>query len=314
MGLPTGLATTMTMMDRLQLLAYRLYFAFKTSATKGVLRRYPRAVRGLDRIKGLVRRHLFPKQVWVRIQAGLSQGMWMQVCLPSDASLWRGEHDAAVQNAISALVRSGAVVYDVGAHVGIMSLGAARLVGDLGRVVAFDGDPENVERLRANAAKNGLEGRLRVVNAAVWSRSTGDGIPFRRGRVGRSHGGVEADGHRPVLGDGEIVSVPAITLDDFIAAGGPPPQLIKIDVEGGEYEVLRGGARLFTTQRPFIIVEVHHQQAAELIVAWLDQHQYCRNWDIPEEKFPRVLFAWPSDQDGEARMQARLIKPGSRGG
>jgi FkbM family methyltransferase len=306
----------MTTKDRLQLLVYRLYFALKTSATEGVLRRYAHAVRGLDQAKELARRHhLFPKtQVWVRIQAGLSQGMWMQICLPGEGSLWRGEHEPEVQNAIRAALRPGRVFYDIGAHVGIMTLGAARLVGAMGRVFAFDGDPENVERLRANSAKNGLEGRLGVINAAVWSRSASGGIPFRRGRVARSQGGVEADGNRPVLGDGEIVSVPAITLDDFIATGEPPPQLAKIDVEGGEYEVLRGGARLFTAQRPFIIVEVHHRQAAEMIEAWLDQYQYCGNWEIPEEKFPRRLCAWPSEQDGESWMRARSIRPESKGG
>lgn len=305
----------MTIRDHLRLLVYRLYCALKMSTTMGVLSRYPRAVRGLDRAKQLGRRHLFHKaQVWVRIQAGVSQGMWIQVCLPGEGSLWRGEHEPEVQNAIRAALRPGAVFYDIGAHFGLMTLGAARVVGGRGRVVAFEGDPENVERLRANTAKNELEACVRVVHAAVWSRSARHGIPFRRGRIASSHGGVEADGNHPLLGDGEIVFVPATTLDDFIATGESPPQMVKIDVEGGEYEVLRGGVRLFTTRRPFIIVEVHHQPTAELIKAWLDQQQYSANWDIPPERFPRRLYAWPLEQNGEAWMQARLSKRGFSGG
>lgn len=185
-----------------------------------------------------------------------------------------------------------------------MTLGAARLVGDLGRVIAFDGDPENIERLLVNSERNRFQGRIRVVHGVVWSRTAPDGISFRRGTA-RSHGGVEADGNRPVLGTGERITVPAITLDDFIAAGAPSPQLIKIDVEGGEYQVLRGGDRLFALQRPFIIVEVHHQQAADLITDWLGQYRYCANWEIPVESFPRRLFAWPAEQDGAARIPAR---------
>jgi FkbM family methyltransferase len=183
-----------------------------------------------------------------------------------------------------------------------MALGAAQLVGDLGHVVAFDGDPENVERLRIHCARNGLQSRLRVVHAVVWSRSASEGIAFRRGTTAKSQGGVEADGTRPVLATGEIIAVPAITLDDFVAAVGPPPQLIKVDVEGGEYEVLRGGAKLFATQRPLIIAEVHHQQAAEQISAWLGAYQYRAHWNIPGEKFPRRLFAWPTEKDGKAWM------------
>ncbi len=67
---------------------------------------------------------------------------------------------------------------------------------------------------------------------------------FAGAEPSRSQGGVEADGNRPVLGSGKVINVPAITLDDFVAAGEPPPQLLKIDVEGGEYEVLLGANTL----------------------------------------------------------------------
>ena len=184
------------------------------------MRRWPLIERGLDRLKRLIyRRFLRKRQVWLQIQSGLSQGMWMQLRLPAEALIWRGEHDREVQNAVLAVVRPGAVVYDIGAHVGAMTLGAALLAGDSGRVVAFDGDPENIARLRDHGVRNGLGDRLRVVHAAVWSRTAMDGICFRRGATVRSQGGVEADGNRPVLGSGQVINVPAVRLDDFVAAG-----------------------------------------------------------------------------------------------
>jgi FkbM family methyltransferase len=279
-------------------LFYRLYFVLKNSGVEGLLRRWHLAGRGLDQLKRLMQR-----QLWVQVQTGLSQGMWMHLRLPSEGSYWRGTHEPDVQNAISVAVRRGTVIYDIGAHLGSIALGTARLVGDLGRVVAFDGDPENVLRLRDNSSRNGLEGRLQVVHAVVWSCTRSDGISFRRGRTARSQGGVEANGNCPVLGSGEVINVPAVTLDDFVAAGGPLPQLVKIDVEGGEYQVLRGGASLFASQRPLIIAEVHHQHAAEQISAWLDEYQYCSQWNRPQEGFPRRLFAWPTEYDGAAWMQ-----------
>jgi FkbM family methyltransferase len=272
-------------------LLYRMYFVFKNSGVERLLRRWPRAGRGLDRVKRLIRRHL-----WVQVQSGLSQGTWMHLRLPSEGEYWRGTHELHVQNAMSVAVRPGAVVYDIGAYLGSIALGSARLVGDLGRVVAFDGDPEN-------ASRNGLEHRLQVVHAAVWSSTRSDGISFRRGQTVRSQGGVEANGNRPVVGGGEIIKVPTVTLDDFIAAGGPLPQLVKIDVEGGEYQVLRGGANLFASQKPLIIAEIHHQQAAEQISTWLDEYQHCSQWNTPAEGFPRYLFAWPTEYDGAAWMQ-----------
>jgi FkbM family methyltransferase len=279
-------------------LLYWMYSVLKNSGVEGLLRRWQRGGRGLDQLKRLMQR-----QFWVRVQSGLSQGMWMKLRLPSEGGYWRGTHEADVQNAISVAAQPGTVIYDIGAHVGSIALGTARLVGDLGRVVAFDGDPENVLRLRDNSSRNGLEDRLQVVHAAVWSRNGSDGISFRRGSTVRSQGGVEANGNRPVLGNGEVIKVPAVTLDEFVAAGGPLPQLIKIDVEGGEYQVLRGGASLFASQKPLIIAEVHHQQAAEQILAWLDEYHYCSQWNIPREGFPRRLFAWPTEYDGAAWMQ-----------
>jgi FkbM family methyltransferase len=285
-------------MASVRALLYRMFFVLKKSAAEGALHSWPGASRKLEQFQQLIQRFSTRTvQAWVRVQSGLSKEMWIEIAVPGEGFLWRGEHEPEVQNAISAVLRPGAVFYDVGAHVGAMALGAANMVGKSGRVVAFDAEPENAQRLRRNAARNGFEGRLRVVYAAVWSHSTQNGISFRRGATVRSQGGVEAAGNRPVLASGEIINVPAITLDDFVATGEPPPQLIKIDVEGGEYEVLRGGARLFASQRPRIIVEVHHQQAADQITAWLREYQYEARWNIPKEDFPRRLFAWPAEQE-----------------
>ena len=289
------------MTPNFSILLYRLYFAPK-SAVERMVRRSPRSRRTLDRVKAMIRRYVLPKtQVWLEVEAGLSQAMWMRLSLPDEARYWRGEHDPDVQRAISAAVRPGDVVYDIGAHLGFFALGAARLAGPSGRVVAFDGDPDNVVRLRENVLRNQLEARLQVVHAAVWSYSAGDGISFRRGIEPRAQGGVEADGYRPILGSGGLIRVPAMTLDDFIARGGPLPQLLKIDVEGGESEVLRGGAGLFASQRPLIIAEVHHEQAAREIGAWMEDHRYAAKWN--KEAFPRQLFAWPMECDGAAWMR-----------
>jgi len=230
--------------------------------------------------------------------------MWMQLRLPSEGEYWRGTHEPQVQSAISVAVRPGSVVYDIGAHLGSMALGTARLVGAAGRVVAFEGDPENATRLRDNAWRNGLKDRLEVVHAAVWSYNQSEGICFRRGQTVRSQGGVEANGNRPVVGSGAVINVPTVTLDNFIAAGGPVPQLVKIDVEGGEYQVLRGGANLFASQKPLIIAEIHHRQAAEQVSAWLEEYRYCSQWNTPPEGFPRYLFAWPTGYDGAGWMRS----------
>lgn len=254
-----------------------------------IMRRIPLMRRSVRHVVKL----LLPETpTWVQVESGLSQGMWMRLNLQNEARLWLGDHELTVQSALLAAVVPGMVFYDIGAHVGSITLGVARLVGPLGHVVAFEGDPETAENLMENRARNDLTTPIEIVSSAVWCYSSSR-ISFRRGGKKRSHGGVEMDGQRPVLGSGEVVQVPAITVDDFVANGGRVPQLIKIDVEGGEYEVLRGGETLFSQQPPLIVAEIHHKQAADQIRSWLLEHKYCSRWIAPAEKFPCCLLAWP---------------------
>ena len=284
-------------------LAYEFYFAAKKFGVAEVLRRAPRLGGNIKRIVHSV----LPQNPWVQVQSGLSQGMWMALSLPDEVRLWRGEHELVVQRAILAAVHAGHVFYDIGAHIGSIALGAAKLVRPSGLVVAFEADPENVAILRKNAARNDLVASLQIVHAAVWSSSSIT-IPFRRSGARRSHGGVETARQRPVLGSGGLVNVPAVTLDDFIANGGAAPQFIKVDVEGGEYEVLRGGTRLFEKHRPVLLAEVHHRQAAQRIGAWLREREYDSRWITPPEQFPCRLFAWPDGFDGADWMSRSAIK------
>jgi FkbM family methyltransferase len=284
-------------------ITYRAYFAARDLRIAAVLRRAPRLARGVKRLIGLV---LPQTPTWVQVRSGISQGMWMRLHLPDEARLWRGEHEVVVQKAILATVGPGAVVYDIGAHAGSIALGVARLVGPSGRVVAFEADPANVASLKENVLRNRLTPSLQVFHAAVWAGAATN-VTFRRGGVRRSHGGVETDTQHPVLGTGELIKVPAITLDDFIASGGPAPQLVKVDVEGGEYEVLRGARNLFTKSRPLLIAEVHHPQADQQIRAWLIEYKYVGEWIIPTEQFPCCLFAWPEEFDGATWMSKIAI-------
>ena len=280
---------------------YRIYFVAKDLGAAGLLRRIPRVER---RVKQFVRFALPQNQrVWVRVRSGLSRGLWMRIQLPDEVRLWRGEHEITLQRAIQTAVRPGFVVYDVGAHEGTIALGVARLVGPEGAVIAFEADRENAEILKANTYRNSLAASLEVVESAVWSCPASE-IPFRRGGVRQSHGGVEADRESPVLARGELVNVPAITLDSYIASGGRAPQLVKIDVEGGEYEILCGGENLFTKHRPLIMAEVHHQAAADRIRAWLPAHKYGCHWIVPREDFPCSLFAWPEGHEVSKWMLA----------
>jgi FkbM family methyltransferase len=240
------------------------------------------------------REKLVPKSnVWVQVERGITKGLWLRLQLPEEAFLWRGEHEPGVQTLLATYLRPGWVTYDVGSYVGFFALAMAQAVGFGGQVVAFEPDPESVVRLREHVARNHMERCIRVVKAAAWDKSA-DQILYRRGSQARSQGGVEAGELRPVLASGERIAVRSISLDEFVAQGNPVPQLVKIDVEGGETAVLAGAEGLIMGCRPLIICEVHHAVAAGWLQKWFAERGYCLDWMIPPEEFPRHLVATPA--------------------
>lgn len=135
------------------------------------------------------------------------------------------------------------VFHDVGANVGIYSLLAAdRIGGD--RVVAFEPHPPTAARLRDNAQRSGVEPN--VVEAAL-STTAGEGrMTVPTDRAGVLFGRLSADGDVPVRLD----------RGDSLTDDVPTPTVLKIDVEGGEPDVLRGyGERLSDVRLGY--VETH---------------------------------------------------------
>jgi FkbM family methyltransferase len=246
------------------------------------------------RAKCGVRNTLLPKEFgWVKVERGLAQGTWLRLRLLEEGSYWLGHHEVAVQELLKRLCKPGSVFYDIGAHLGFFSFGVAKCVGPKGRVFAFEPEPENCARLKEMVIRNHLQSRLEVVEGAAWSYSSPDGVPFRRGSC-NAHGGVLADGVAPVLADGDVQFVSAISLDDFLRSGNPGANVVKIDVEGGECEVLKGAEELFSRSRPALLCEVHHEKAAHWITEWLLPKGYVAEWRIPKELYPRLLLGQPA--------------------
>ena len=243
-----------------------------------------------------VQERLLPRgrRSWVRVHSGLASGLWLQVDPYREQAYLQGNAEPEVQDALATYLKPGGCFFDVGAHIGVYSLMACRLVAAWGRVVAFEPDPRNAQLIREHALRNGF-GNISVAQVAVW-RFDGE-VCFRRGGLqltGQSsrRGAVVNSGLD--TGPEGIISVRAVSLDRF-AEGSCSPDLIKIDVEGAEDEVLKGATGLLTGARPTLICEVHHAEAAAFIEDFLGTRNYRADW-MPlryQFPFPRYLVATP---------------------
>jgi FkbM family methyltransferase len=219
----------------------------------------------------------------VVIAAGALEGLSMILDFQSEKDYWLGTYEPVLQESIKKLVEPGMVAYDVGANIGYVSLLLARRVGENGKVFAFEALPSNLDRLRDNLELSGFSRAVEVVAAAVV-----DGERPVRFLVGPSGGRGKAEGSsgRQDVSYTHGDEVMGLSLDGFVfRIGKPVPQVVKMDIEGGETLALPGMRRLLTEARPLILMELHGPEAAR--VAWEElrgtSYRICRmQADFPE--------------------------------
>ena len=181
------------------------------------------------------------------IQRGVGRGLRFHADV-NVAGYRLGTTEPEFQDALASRIRAGMVVYDLGANVGFYAVLSARLVGRTGRVVAVEPFPASAETVRHNARLNGFD--IDVLEAAIGGEG---GTAWLR----TDQGGPVT--HRLDLeGAGDGLEVAVTTVDALVADGHPPPDLIKVDVEGAESAALRGMAETLRAHRPAVLVEVHH--------------------------------------------------------
>jgi len=146
------------------------------------------------------------------------------------------------------MLREGDVFYDVGANAGFYSLLASRLVGPSGRVVAFEPLPSNLTLFREHLRLNGVE-NVEVIEAAVAARA------------GRASFDPSASRFTARLQERGALEVKTVCLDNLVASQRiPPPSVLKMDIEGGEYEALRGAIELLRRTKPYVVLALHGQE------------------------------------------------------
>jgi FkbM family methyltransferase len=157
-------------------------------------------------------------------------------------------------------INPGSTVFDIGAHVGFLTMLARELVGPEGRVVAFEPSPRNVSYLREHLRLNRMDD-VEVIEAAV--ADTSGVLPFEERR----------DSSSSRIAEGVGIQVQAVSLDDLLAERRvPPPDFIKVDVEGAELRVLAGGQSMLAAVRPVLSLATHgreiHRERCEFLQAW----------------------------------------------
>jgi FkbM family methyltransferase len=170
-----------------------------------------------------------PPDTVVPVLSGINRGMRWRVG-SSVHGCWLGTYEAAKQRAMREIVRPGMSAWDIGANVGFYTLGMSALGA---KVRAFEPLPANLIDLRRHIAIN----RLTV---DVQSVAVSDKGGTRRFSGSGATGRLTPEG----------LAVRTVRLDDLDGL----PDVVKIDVEGGELAVLRGASGLIAKRRTIWLV------------------------------------------------------------
>ncbi len=170
-------------------------------------------------------------------------------------------------------IKSGDIIFDLGANEGDYSLTSAKMTGRLGKVFAFEPDPSRVKILEKNIDLNSFN-QIEIIPIAI-SDKIGN-ISFENGycseKIGKN-------------------TIKTISLDDFIENNNITPNRIKIDVEGFELNVIKGMKKFLDRNTElFLLIEIHPQfisgkkkDIVELITILLEKKFLIKDWETKNE-------------------------------
>src|ERR671910_276225 len=154
--------------------------------------------------------------------------------------------------------KEGDIVIDIGAHIGLYTIISSKRVGANGKVVAIEADPENFEMLTSNIKLNQLTNVI-PLNYAVYSKETKLKLYLPSGESGFTKYNTIMPNW--INTQEKFVEVNANTLDYLLQLNEIRQEevnWIKIDVEGAEFEVLKGATNVLSKSKDVaILMELH---------------------------------------------------------
>ena len=155
--------------------------------------------------------------------------------------------------------KPGAVIIDIGAHIGLFSVIAAQVTGKTGKVYAFEPAPGTFGLLSKTVVINHEEQVIETFQKAVGKEN---------GKLAFFISDNQADNANSLVNYRQVnslhgIDVPVTSIDNFVKEKNINKlDFIKIDVEGAEYDTLQGAVTTFKNLKPVCIVAVHPEPIA----------------------------------------------------
>ncbi len=215
--------------------------------------------------------------------AHVEPGLRLKVDLRRNLMFWWGGLSRFEPYSVSvyrAAIRPGDTIIDVGANVGFFTTLFSRLVQSNGQVLAFEPDPENLKLLRSNVAALGEKPNVTIVACAVGSEVGTANFSLDEATGATGHLGGTSTLGGMLYGDGKlrVLETPVETIDGVVHRMDLEPTVIKLDIEGGEFDALRGATTTIATYNPIIVSELGGEGGTQ-VMQFLFDRDY-RIWNL----------------------------------
>jgi len=168
---------------------------------------------------------------------------------------WMGSYEPEITEKFVEYAKKSTVIYDIGSHIGYYTLLASRYAIPGGKIFSFEPLPENLQKLKNHVEINKRLNTV-IIEKAV-SFKTGEAL-FTNSDNSVANSICE---NSPMFQFGKTIEVKTTSLDDLLLNGFLlPPQLIKMDIEGAEFDALRGAEVLLKKYHPAIFLSTHNCQ------------------------------------------------------
>jgi|ETNmetMinimDraft_13_1059891.scaffolds.fasta_scaffold01996_6 FkbM family methyltransferase len=195
---------------------------------------------------------------------------------------------------IKKLCKEGMTVIDIGANIGCHTLLFAKIVGDSGKVIAFEPMEWALKKLRRNINLNNIDNNIIVEKMALSNKKEIKELLFKSSWTIDSKKLPESQIPQKINME---------TLDEYVSSNGIEHiDLIKLDVDGYEFKVLKGAFKTLKTHKPVIITEIGFYSLervgdkAEDMLSLLESigyQSYSEKNLIPYESVDKVLNSIP---------------------
>ncbi len=209
--------------------------------------------------------------------------------------------------------KEGDIVVDVGAHIGKYTIIASKMVGSTGKVIAIEAHPANCDILKQNIELNKLSNAI-ALNYAVDSKETMVKL-YEPGQEGgfTIYNTIMTDRSKTSRNQ-KYIEVKSNTLDSLLLENEiKEVNWIKIDVEGAEYEVLKGATNILSSSKDIsLLIEIHNLLGAnnknfyEPIIHLLESKNYKISFEKIHEGGERHIIMKRSQTDNDIVDSAKI--------